>query len=53
MCAIDPESKTRSPQVIDLFSTALLQLDNHLSVKSFYCKYMIYKLSEFIYCGYD
>ena len=27
MCAIDPGSKTRSPEVIDLFSTLLLQLD--------------------------
>ena len=53
ICTIDPGSKTRSPEVIDLFSTLLLQLDNHLNVKSFCCKYMIYKLSEFIYFGYD
>ena len=53
MCAIDPGSKTRSPEVIDLFSTLLLQLDNHLNVKIFYCKYMLYKLIEFIYFGHD
>ena len=53
ICTIDLGSNTRSPEVIDLFSTVLLQLDNHLNVKSFYCKYIIYKLIEFTYIHHD